>query len=82
MMPDFPPVRACIFDSDGLLINSEDIYSITINEILHKHGLPDIPWSVKATQQSRGRQVGLTLLPTNHISIAIRLTCPGLQQRA
>ncbi len=57
-MPDFPPVRACIFDSDGLLINSEDIYSITMNEVLHEYGLPDIPWTVKATQQSRGRQVG------------------------
>ena len=63
-MPDFPPVRACIFDSDGLLINSEDIYSITMNEVLHEYGLPDIPWTVKATQQSRGRQVGgLTQAP-------------------
>ena len=56
-MPDFAPVRACIFDVDGLLINSEDIYSQTMNNVLHEYGLPDIPWSVKAKQQSRGRQV-------------------------
>ena len=53
----FPPVRACIFDVDGLLINSEDIYSEVYNSILHEYGRPDYPWSVKATQQSRGRQV-------------------------
>ena len=56
-MPDFPPIKACIFDSDGLLINSEDIYSLTINNVLHEYGLPDIPWNIKAMQQSRGRQV-------------------------
>lgn len=55
-MPNFSPIRACIFDVDGLLINSEDIYSITMNNTLHEYGLPDIPWSIKATQQSRGRQ--------------------------
>lgn len=57
IMPDLPPVRACIFDSDGLLINSEDIYTTTMNKVLHEYGLPDIPWTIKATQQSRGRQV-------------------------
>ena len=57
-MPDLSPIRACIFDVDGLLINSEDIYTITMNNTLHEYNLPDIPWSIKATQQSRDRQVG------------------------
>ncbi|KAI9756561.1 MAG: Pseudouridine-5'-phosphatase [Lichina confinis] len=51
------PVRACIFDVDGLLINSEDIYTEVYNNIFHEHGVPNLPWTVKAKQQSRGRQV-------------------------
>lgn len=53
----FPPLRACIFDVDGLLIDSEDIYTEAYNSILHEYGKPDYPWSVKARQQSRGREV-------------------------
>ena len=56
-MPSFPPVRACIFDVDGLLINSEDIYTDIYNNILHSYGKPDLPWRIKAKQQSTGRQV-------------------------
>lgn len=52
-----PPVRACIFDVDGLLINSEDIYTDIYNNILHSYGKPDLPWRIKAKQQSTGRQV-------------------------
>lgn len=51
------PVRACIFDVDGLLINSEDIYTEAYNNILQRYGRPDLPWTVKARQQSRGREV-------------------------
>lgn len=54
----FPTVRACIFDVDGLLINSEDIYTELYNSVLHEFNRPDLPWTVKARQQSRGRQVG------------------------
>ena len=54
-----PPIRACIFDVDGLLINSEDIYTEIYNNILHSYGKSDLPWSVKAKQQSRGREVPL-----------------------
>jgi pseudouridine-5'-monophosphatase len=53
----FPPIRACLFDVDGLLINSEDIYTEAYNNILHSYGKPSYPWSVKARQQSRGRLV-------------------------
>ena len=52
-----PTVRACIFDVDGLLINSEDIYTEAMNNLLHKYGKPDLPWSIKARQQSRGHPV-------------------------
>ena len=82
-MAKLPPIRACIFDSDGLLINSEDIYSLTINKVLHEYGLSDIPWSIKATQQSRGRQVGkpllLNLARCDLIPLGLR-QCHGLGQ--
>ncbi|KAL6712967.1 hypothetical protein ACLMJK_009522 [Lecanora helva] len=52
-----PPIRACIFDVDGLLINSEDIYTEIYNDILHSYNKPSLPWSIKAKQQSRGREV-------------------------
>ncbi|CZT01863.1 related to GS1 protein [Rhynchosporium agropyri] len=45
---DFPPVRACIFDMDGLLINTEVIYLACANELLAKYNRPNLPWSVKA----------------------------------
>ena len=53
----FPPVRACIFDVDGLLINSEDIYTELTDKILHSFGKPSMPWKVKAKTQSTGREV-------------------------
>ncbi len=58
-----PPVRACIFDMDGLLINTvgfisplpsfsnsfqEDIYTLCANIVLERHGRPPLPWSFKA----------------------------------
>jgi len=44
----FPPIRACIFDLDGLLINSEDITTDYTNEILKKHGRPEFIPSIRA----------------------------------
>ncbi|KAH8816865.1 HAD-like domain-containing protein [Xylogone sp. PMI_703] len=44
----FPPVRACLFDMDGLLINTEDIYTLCANNVLERYGRPPLPWSVKA----------------------------------
>lgn len=49
----FPPVRACLFDMDGLLLNTEDIYTVCINRILAKYERPSLPWSVKARLQGR-----------------------------
>ncbi|KAI1096999.1 HAD-like protein [Rostrohypoxylon terebratum] len=45
---DFPPIQACLFDMDGLLINTEDLYTLCSNIVLNKYGRPDLPWSVKA----------------------------------
>ncbi|KAH8895695.1 HAD-like protein [Thozetella sp. PMI_491] len=50
---DFPPVRACLFDMDGLLLNTEDLYTLCINLILAKYGRPEMPWSIKAKLQGR-----------------------------
>ncbi|KAF2239892.1 HAD-like protein [Viridothelium virens] len=38
---------------DGLLINSEDLYSLCTNIVLQEHGKPDLPWSIKAQLQGR-----------------------------
>ncbi|KAF2717104.1 HAD-like protein [Polychaeton citri CBS 116435] len=48
-----PPVRACLFDMDGLLINSEDLISICINEVLTEFDKPPLPWHIKAQPQGR-----------------------------
>ncbi len=57
-----PRIRACLFDMDGLLIDSEDLYTIVTNEILQKYGRPTLPWSVKAQLQGRPQpEVRLTL---------------------
>ncbi|BCS26644.1 haloacid dehalogenase superfamily protein [Aspergillus puulaauensis] len=50
---NFPPVRACLFDMDGLLIDSEDIYTDITNQILHSFGKPSLPWPIKAQLQGR-----------------------------
>ncbi len=49
----FPPVRACIFDMDGLLIDSEDAYTLVTNTILRENGRPELPWHIKAQLQGR-----------------------------
>lgn len=50
---DFPPVRACLFDMDGLLLDTEDIYTECVNIILERYGRPNMPWSIKAKLQGR-----------------------------
>ncbi|KAI1332082.1 HAD-like protein [Xylariaceae sp. FL0255] len=47
-MAEFPPIRACLFDMDGLLLNTEDIYTKCADIVLEKHGRPPPPWSIKA----------------------------------
>ena len=38
---------------DGLLIDSEDAYTIVTNTILRENGRPDLPWHIKAQLQGR-----------------------------
>ncbi|KAL9051804.1 MAG: hypothetical protein Q9162_005798 [Coniocarpon cinnabarinum] len=38
---------------DGLLIDSEDLYTICTNKVLERYNKPDMPWSVKAQLQGR-----------------------------
>ena len=64
----FPPIRACIFDFDGTLINLEDIYMEIYNNILHEYGKPDLTWSMNARMKSTGRKV-LLLSSRSHSMI-------------
>ncbi|PYH65727.1 haloacid dehalogenase superfamily protein [Aspergillus vadensis CBS 113365] len=50
---NLPRVRACLFDMDGLLIDSEDKYTDITNAILQEYGKPLLPWSIKAQLQGR-----------------------------
>lgn len=38
---------------DGLLLDTEDLYTLCINVILSKYGKPNLPWSLKAKLQGR-----------------------------
>ncbi|KAF2152509.1 HAD-like protein [Myriangium duriaei CBS 260.36] len=51
--PTPPPIRACLFDMDGLLLDSEDLYSAAVNAVLHDFSRPSLPWSIKAQLQGR-----------------------------
>lgn len=48
MADTMPPIRACLFDMDGLLLNTEDLYTICASTVLERHGRPPLPWSIKA----------------------------------
>ncbi|KAL6950843.1 hypothetical protein ACO0QE_000125 [Hanseniaspora vineae] len=51
MTKDIKQIRACLFDMDGLLINTEDIYTETQNELLSRYGKGPITWDVKIQLQ-------------------------------
>ncbi|KAI9713085.1 MAG: hypothetical protein M1820_001070 [Bogoriella megaspora] len=38
---------------DGLLIDSEDLYTLCTNTVLREYGRPDLPWSIKSQLQGR-----------------------------
>lgn len=38
---------------DGLLLDTEDLYTLCVNMVLEKYGRPPMPWSVKAKLQGR-----------------------------
>ncbi|SMQ55574.1 unnamed protein product [Zymoseptoria tritici ST99CH_3D7] len=57
-----PPVKACLFDMDGLLLNTEDLITVCINIILRKYGKQDLPWSLKARIQGRSAEASDEIL--------------------
>lgn len=59
-----PAIRAALFDMDGLLLNTEDLYTICTNEVLHEYGKPDLPWNIKAQLQGRPAPEVVSLRPT------------------
>lgn len=49
-----PPIRACLFDLDGLLINSEHLLTEARNAVLAEdYSRPPMDWAVKAWLQGR-----------------------------
>lgn len=64
LLLSLPRVRACLFDMDGLLIDSEDIYTTITNQILQEHGKPLLPWSIKAQLQGRPQVEVLSYPPS------------------
>lgn len=49
-----PKIKACLFDMDGLLIDSERIYTETTEMILANHGKPPVfPPSIKSQMMGR-----------------------------
>ncbi|KAF2652144.1 HAD-like protein [Lophiostoma macrostomum CBS 122681] len=47
LTPNFPPIRACIFDLDGLLINTEDLLTSCVNGLLATHGRPPMTRAIR-----------------------------------
>lgn len=63
-------IKACLFDMDGLLINTEDMYTDATNELLAEYNKPPLPWKVKIELQGRpGRKVAEILLEWSKIPI-------------
>lgn len=44
-------MKACLFDMDGLLINTEDMYTIAVNNILALYGKGTLKWDLKIQLQ-------------------------------
>ncbi|KAL2071289.1 hypothetical protein VTL71DRAFT_12524 [Oculimacula yallundae] len=72
---DFPPIRACLFDMDGLLINTEDIYTHCHNILLAKYGAGPMTWDIKSQLQGRPAHLAITLLLT-HFSLLPQVSIP------
>lgn len=63
MIHRLPRIRACLFDMDGLLLNTEDIYTTITNSVLLEYGKPNMPWTLKAQIQGRpAPEVRLSLI--------------------
>ncbi|KAF9889578.1 hypothetical protein FE257_007086 [Aspergillus nanangensis] len=81
-----PRVRACLFDMDGLLIDSEDRYTIVTNTILAEYGKPNLPWDIKAQLQGRPQPEAARIfhdwakLPISHEEYSAKLLDLQAQQ--
>ncbi|KAH9209354.1 HAD-like domain-containing protein [Leptodontidium sp. 2 PMI_412] len=59
---DFPPIKACLFDMDGLLINTEDIYTLCHNILLSRYSSGPMTWDIKSQLQGRPAAQSIALL--------------------
>lgn len=55
-------MKACLFDMDGLLIDTEDMYTIATNNVLAKYNKGPLPWSIKVHLQGRPGQSSARVL--------------------
>lgn len=46
-MEDKKVIKCCLFDMDGLLINTEDIYTLSTTKLLAEYGKPAMDWDFK-----------------------------------
>lgn len=62
-MSSKPAIKACLFDMDGLLINTEDLYTKVFSSLLADHGKEPLPWEIKIKLQGLpGLEAAKTLL--------------------
>jgi len=61
----FKPVTHCIFDMDGLLLDSEKYYSVAMNEVTSRYGKP-FNWDTKVkmmgTKSMEGAKIAVQML--------------------
>lgn len=61
--PPFKPVTHCLFDMDGLLLDTESIYENSVREICRKFG-KEYPWDVRmkvmGTQEQKTAEIVIT----------------------
>lgn len=58
----FTPVRACLFDMDGLLLDTEDIATQCHSLVLAKYGRPALPPYIKAQMMGRNGTAATQIL--------------------
>ncbi|KAF4218232.1 hypothetical protein CNMCM6805_000690 [Aspergillus fumigatiaffinis] len=74
----FPAIRACIFDLDGLLINSEDIITQSTNRLLEKYGRPrPVPRLGQVAHLSRAIRPGIKEV---HLQFQTCTPLPGAEK--